>query len=607
MSSNQHYKSNLRDIQFNLFEFQKVQDFALGKGPYTNMDFETSKDILTNFEAMCRDEFSTSFVESDRVPLKLDSEGNVTLPEGLIKTIDLFYEQQWNLLELPEHLGGYGIPRSVYWASFELIVGANPAACFYLLGNFIPVIIDRLGTESQKKRFIQPSLDGHWGGTMVLTEPSAGSDVGAGRTKATHVENDIYEIEGVKRFITNGDFNGTDNILHLVLARPEGAVAGTKGLSLFVVPKFWVNEDGSLGERNGAFCTNIEDKMGLKGSATCEMTFGGDVSCRGLLLGDVHEGIRQMFHVIEYARMGVGVKSAATLSTAYLNSLEYAKDRIQGPDLKNMLDKSAPKVAIINHPDVRRNLMQQKAYSEGFRALNIWTATLKDKSALAAAAGEEKQAKDLDKQNDLLLPLVKGFASEKVFALLSDALQVLGGSGYCRDYPHEQYIRDQKIDTLYEGTTHMQALDLIFRKIMRDSGEQLRNIMSGMANTLGSEEGGEALVEERMALGKSMAAVQGMLESMLPKAMESVYHVGLHGNRILFSVGDTFLGWLLIRQAAVALEALPNAVGADVAFYEGKIAAARFFAKERLPEVICNQKVIAGSELNLMELSEEAF
>ena len=287
--------------------------------------------------------------------------------------------------------------------------------------------------------------------------------------------------------------------------------------------------------------------------------------------------------------------------------MEYAKDRVQGPDLKNMLDKSAPKVAIINHPDVRRNLMQLKAYSEGLRALNIWTASLKDKSTLAALAGEAEQAKDLDKQNDLLLPIVKGFgASKNSFALLADALQVLGGSGYCKDYPHEQYIRDQKIDTLYEGTTHMQALDLIFRKVMRDNGKQLTNIMTNMANTLASEEGGDTLADARVALGKSMAAMQGMLEGMLPKAMESVYHVGLHANRILFSLGDTLIGWLLIRQAAVAVEALPDAVGDDVAFYQGKIAAAKFFAQERLPEVVCNQKIIAGSVLDLMELDEAA-
>jgi alkylation response protein AidB-like acyl-CoA dehydrogenase len=219
------------------------------------------------------------------------------------------------MLELPEHLGGFGAPPSVIWAAFELIAGANPSAAFYLFGTFISRIIDRLGTDSQKKRFLAAHIKNRWGGTMVLTEPDAGSDVGAGRSRAKQVEGDLWEIEGTKRFITNGDFDATENVIHLVLARPEGAEVGTKGLSLFIVPKFWVNEDGSLGERNGVRVSKVEKKMGIKGSATCELVLGGDVPCRGFLMGDKHDGIKQMFHVIEQARMAVGMKSMATLST----------------------------------------------------------------------------------------------------------------------------------------------------------------------------------------------------------------------------------------------------------------------------------------------------
>ena len=297
----------------------------------------------------------------------------------------------------------------------------------------------------------------------------------------------------------------------MVLARPEGAGVGTKGLSLFIVPKYWVNEDGTLGERNGVVCSNIEKKMGLKGSATCEMTFGDAKPCKGLLLGEVHSGIAQMFNVIEFARMAIGVKSASTLSTAYLNALDYAKDRVQGPDLKNAMDKSSPRVTIINHPDVRRNLMQQKAYAEGFRALNLFVGSLQDKAALAKASGAEAQEKDMHRLNDLLLPVVKGFGSERVYQLLADSLQVLGGSGYCMDYPHEQYIRDQKIDTLYEGTTHIQSLDLIFRKIIKDNGTTLKSFLSDIEMTLKSEEGGEELAEARVALGKALTSLGASL------------------------------------------------------------------------------------------------
>ncbi|MBL91632.1 MAG: acyl-CoA dehydrogenase [Myxococcales bacterium] len=607
MSMTHHYKSNLRDIYFNLFEMNGVQNYALGKGPYANMDEDTMKDILKTFEGVCQDDFARSFVESDRVPLQLTDEGDVILPEGLKQTMKSFFDGEWHRMELPEHLGGYGIPRSAYWGAYELMVGANPAATFYLFGNFVAMAIDGMGTETQKQRFVQPILDRHWGGTMVLTEPNAGSDVGAGRSKARHIEGDVYELEGVKRFITNGDFDGVENIVHLVLARPEGAGGGTKGLSLFVVPKYWVNEDGSLGERNGVFCTNIEKKMGLKGSATCEMTLGENMPCRGLLLGEVHSGIAQMFNVIEFARMAIGVKSASTLSTAYLNSLEYAKDRVQGPDMKNAMDKSSPRVSIINHPNVRRNLYQQKAYAEGLRALNLYVGSLQDKVALAEAAGDQELAEDLALRNDLLLPIVKGFGSEKVYQLLSDSLQVLGGSGYCMDYPHEQYIRDQKIDTLYEGTTHIQSLDLIFRKIVRDNGASLKTFLKDVELTISSEEGGEELAEARGALAKALHSLGSMFEGLLPKMMESVYHVGLHGNRILMALGETVVAWLLIRQAAVAATKLPDAVGADAHFYKGKITAARFFARERLPEVTLHQKVVSNSVLDLMELQEEDF
>jgi alkylation response protein AidB-like acyl-CoA dehydrogenase len=417
----------------------------------------------------------------------------------------------------------------------------------------------------------------------------------------------VWEIEGVKRFITNGDFDGPENIVHMVLARPEGADQGTKGLSLFIVPKYWVNDDGSLGERNGAYCTNIEKKMGLKASSTCEMTFGERHQCKGLLLGEIHQGIRQMFHVIEYARMGVGVKSAATLSTAYLNALEYTKERVQGPDLLKAADKVSPRVAIIKHPDVRRLLMKQKAYSEGMRALYLLAAITQDDIVLAAARGDKDEAKRLHHVNDLILPLVKGFSSERGYEVLSDALQCLGGSGYCQDYPHEQYIRDQKIDSLYEGTTAIQGLDLIFRKIMRDQGATLQSILGKIQESLAKEIGGEALAVERAALGRALQDFGGILQLMMAKVGESLYHVGLHSTRILFALSELIMAWLLVRQAAVAVEKSDGATGEDAAFYEGKIAVARYFCAEELPRVGLAKKIIKDGSLYLMEMSDEAF
>lgn len=608
MSSNatSHYKSNLRDVNFNLFEFLKVGETVLGKGVFSNLDEATARDTLEQVERIATNELAASFAEGDRVPLKFDGEGNVVLPEGITKSLKAWYEGGWNLLELPEHLGGMGAPPSLAWAASEFVAGANPPVAFYQFGGFMSRIIDKLGTPKQKSLYVDNIIQRHWGATMVLTEPDAGSDVGAGRTKARHIKDDIWEIEGVKRFITNGDFDLPENIVHLVLARPEGAAPGTKGLSLFIVPKYWVNDDGSLGERNGAYCTNVEKKMGIKASATCEMTFGEKIPCRGLLMGEVHDGIRQMFMVIEQARMFIGVKSMATLSTAYLNALEFAKERVQGPDLLRIMEKTSPRVRIIQHPDVRRMLMMQKSHAEGMRALIMYGANLQDQIELSGGHGASKE---LDARNDLFLPLIKGYSSEKGYELLSLSLQTYGGSGYLLDYPIEQYVRDQKIDSLYEGTTAIQALDLIFRKIARDGGATLTGLLMDVRKTIDEAEGGEALAAERAMLEKTLGHMQALFGAVLGKMGESLYHVGLHGNRILMCLAETVIAWLLIRHAALASQKL-SAGGlsdADKAFYEGKVASARFFCAEVLPRIGSDRRVIESSSLAIMEMSEDAF
>lgn len=607
MSTELHFKSNLRDLNFNLFECNRIQDSTLGKGTYANLDEETVRSSLELFNELAVNELAKSFASSDRVGLKLDGEGNVTIPDCLKKSMEIFYEGQWDLYGLPEEIGGMNIPPSANWASFELLSGANSSMAYYLFGAFIASIINKLGTESQRKRYVQPCLDRKWGGTMVLTEPDAGSDVGAGRAKARHIEDDVWEIEGVKRFITNGDYDSTENIIHLVLARPEGHGPGTKGLSLFIVPKYWVNEDGSLGERNGAFCTNIEDKMGIKASATCEMTFGDGIPARGHLVGEVHSGIRQMFNVIEYARMAVGIKSVATLSTGYLNALEYCKERVQGPDLLKAMDKTSPRVRIIEHPDVRRMLMHQKAHAEGLRALYSYTAWIQDQVELLGGH-QNKDAAEWHKRNDLLLPLVKGYSSEKVYELLSLSLQCYGGSGYVKDYPVEQYIRDQKIDTLYEGTTHIQALDLFFRKIAKDGGETLRSLLGEALQLIANEEGGDALAEERQRLQRALGDLQSIFMTMLEKVGESLYHAGLQGNRVLFALAETVVGWLLVRQAVVAVKALETETDqAERNFYQSKIATVRYYCREVLPQITLTRKFIEQSSLDLMEMPEDWF
>jgi hypothetical protein len=604
MTTAAHYRSNLRDIFFNLFEVLDIERTSLGRAPFGALDADTTREALTGMEAHAQAHLAPCFVEGDRVELTLDAEGNVRLPPGFKRALEAYYEGGWNNFELPERLGGYGAPPTVCWSAFELLAGANPAVCFYILGNYMARIIDELGTDDQRRRFVDVMVREHWGATMVLTEPDAGSDVGAGLTRARHVAGDEYLLEGVKRFITNGDFDHPRNIVHLVLARPEGAGPGTKGLSLFIVPKFWVEADGSLGARNGAVVTKLEKKMGIKGSATCELTLGAQAPCRGLLVGGVHDGIAQMFHVIEYARMGVGTKSMATLSTAYLNALDYTKQRRQGADLARAADKAAPRVEIIRHPDVRRMLMLQKAFAEGLRAMVLWCASLQDQIAILGGR-DNPDARALDKLNDLTLPLIKGYASEKVYELLAVSLQCFGGSGYCQDYPVEQYIRDQKIDTLYEGTTHIQALDLFFRKVGRDQGQALQRLLGEIQRT--AAELPEELAVERAALGRAAGDVGAIFMGMVGRLGQSVYHVGLQGNRILFALAELVIGWRLAVSAKVALAALAGAAEADAAFYRGKLAVARFYAREILPGIAHARQLIEQGTLELMELPDEAF
>lgn len=597
-----HYKSNLRDLQFCLFEWLRIQDVSLGRGPFENLDRDTAEDALRTFDQLAREVIATSFEDGDRIPLVLESDGTVRIPEAVKRSYHAWYDGGWQYFEAPAHADGVGAPPSLGWALFELLAGANPLVAYYAFGPLIARVIDRVGTDAQRQRFVKPILEQRWGGSMMLSEPQAGSDVGAGTTRARPLDDGTWALEGTKCWITNGDFDAVDNIVHLVLARPDGAGPGTKGLSLFIVPKFWVNEDGSLGERNGIFVTGLEKKMGIKGSATCVMGLGESQVCRGFLAGEVHDGIRQMFQVIEQARMAVGIKSASTLSTAYLQALAYAKERVQGPDLARAADKTSPRVRIIEHPDVRRMLMTLKAHVEGMRALTLHTAHTQDRVELAGGHGHP-DALEADRTNDLLLPLVKGYCSEKATQLLPVALQIFGGAGYVQDHPLEQYIRDQKIDTLYEGTTHIQALDLLFRKIMRDGGGTLERVLARAVEATR----GDGLPFERQALGTALQEMKGILQALGEKVGHSAYHAGLHGNHVLASLAEIVIGGLLLEQASLAQAQLSGATGEDADFYRGKLEVAHFWAAEVLPSLSRVRQRIVEGDLRLMEVPESVF
>ncbi len=620
-----HYKSNLRDIEFNLFEVFSRTD-VLGRGPFGEIDTGVAREILHEVDRMAREDLAASFESADRNPPVFDpAHHTVTMPADFKKAYQTFMDAEWYRLELPEELGGQPAPSSLKWSVAELVLGANAPLHLYCGGPAFAAVLWRNGTE-RDKLIARHMVDRVWGATMVLTEPDAGSDVGAGRAKATLQDDGTWHIEGVKRFITSAEHDMSENILHLVLARPVGIEGhggpGTKGLSLFVVPKHHFNlETGELsGARNGAFVTGVEHKMGIRASTTCELTFGelDGIPAKGWLLGEVHDGIAQMFQVIENARMMVGTKAMATLSTGYLNALDYAKTRVQGADLTRAADKTAPRVTITHHPDVRRSLLTQKSFAEALRALVIYTATYQDTLTIARSEGRVDDVAEA--VNDLLLPIVKGYCSERAWTLLgTESLQTLGGSGYLQDYPIEQYVRDSKIDTLYEGTTAIQGLDLFFRKIVRNKGQALGVVADEISEFLACETGNGRLKVERELLAKGLEDVQalvGLLVGHLVSSNEeepdgrvdNIYKAGLNTTRLLMSLGDVICSYLLLRQADVALTALGGDVSAqDKLFYEGKVAGAQFFARNVLPKITAELAIAESTDLLPMELDEASF
>ena len=608
-----HYITNVRDIEFNLFEVLNLGD-VLASGGYGDLDVDTVRTMLDEVARLAEGPVAESFAAADRHPPVFDPDRHtISVPGELAKSVQALKDAEWWRVGIAEEIGGVAAPAALTWAIHEMLLCANPSAAFwYALG---PAMANALYVEGneQQKRWAAIAVERGWAATMVLTEPDAGSDVGAGRAKAIAQPDGTWHIDGVKRFISGGDVGDTaENIFHLVLARPVGAPPGTKGLSLFYVPKYLFDPDTcELGPRNGVFATGLEHKMGLKSSPTCELTFGAHgIPAVGYLVGDVHNGIAQMFTVIENARMTIGVKATGTLSTGYLNALAFAKERVQGADLTQMTDKTAQRVTIIHHPDVRHSLMTQKAYAEGLRALYMYAAAHQndDVAQQVSGAGPEMA----HRVGDLLLPLVKGVGSERAYELLTESLQTLGGSGFLQDYPIEQYIRDAKIDSLYEGTTAIQALDLFFRKVVRDRGEALAHVAAQISH--GIDTCDAALKTPADQLRTALEDVQAMTATLTGYLMsaaerpEEIYKVGLASVRFLLAVGDLLIGWRLLVSANVAQAALSaNPSKADVAFYTGKIATAAYFAANMLPNLRGLRGIIENLDDEVMHLPEAAF
>ena len=495
------------------------------------------------------------------------------------------------------------------WAIHEMIICANPSATFwYALG---PAMAEALYVEGneQQKRWAAMALERGWAATMVLTEPDAGSDVGAGRAKAFAQPDGTWRIEGVKRFISGGDVGDTaENIFHLVLARPEGAGPGTKGLSLFFVPNYLFDPDTlELGPRNGVFATGLEHKMGLKSSPTCELTFGAHgVPAVGYLVGDVHNGIAQMFTVIENARMTIGVKAAGTLSTGYLNALACAKERVQGADMTQMTDKTAPRVTILHHPDVRRSLMTQKAYAEGLRAVYLYAAAHQNDDVAQRVSGADPAM--AHRVDDLLLPVVKGVGSERAYEMLTVHHQPVG-SGFSKAIRSSKQLRHAQDLFPRPGAPAIQALDFFFRKIARDRGAALAHVAGQISHTI--ENCDAALSKAGRVACHCARGRPGDDRDIdgLPDVRLRGPHSDLQGRvgsvRFLLAVGDLLIGWRLLVQANVSH--VLAASESDDAFYRGKIATAAFFAANMLPNITGVRGVIESLDDEIMHLPEAVF
>ncbi|MGD9332731.1 MAG: acyl-CoA dehydrogenase family protein, partial [Desulfobacterales bacterium] len=450
-----------RDVDFVLYE-QFDAEALCRQEVFNTFNRKTFDMIIDEARQLAIKEILPTLTEGDRVGLTFE-DGQVRMPECFHRAYERFLEGEWIGLTANPAFGGQGLPYLVAQAVSDFHLGANYAFTLFGFGCVgAGEMIEIFGSAAQKEMFLQKMYSGKWAGTMVLTEPEAGSDVGALTTSACQQADGSYLITGNKIFISGGEQDLTENIIHPVLARIEGAPAGTRGISLFIVPKIWVHADGSLGSRNDVVCTGIEKKMGIHASPTCSLAFGSRGTCRGLLLGEENRGMKVMFHMMNAARLLVGAIGATSASAAYLYALNYARERRQGRDLEKTFEADAPQVPIIRHPDVRRMLMWMKAHVEGMRSFVYYGALLLDK--IRCAAEDETRAYHQGLL-DLLTPVLKAYCTDRGFEVCSQAVQVYGGYGYTREYPVEQLLRDVRIGSIYEGTNGIQAMDLLGRKI----------------------------------------------------------------------------------------------------------------------------------------------
>ncbi|MCU0671150.1 MAG: acyl-CoA dehydrogenase [Myxococcota bacterium] len=598
------YKTDLRDFSFLLFEQFKLQD-VLGAAPYSDWDEDTCNHVLSQVYEFAQKVTGPLNRVGDTQGCKL-VDGKVIVPEGFKQAWDKLYEAGWRVLGASSEHGGMDAPMAISVLSDELLSGSNTAFNMYpglCLGA--AEVIAEFGTAHQKHEIVPKMMNGTWGGTMCLTEPHAGSDVGSSTTTARPLGDGTYAIKGVKIYISGGDHDMAENIIHLVLARIDGAGAGTKGLSLFVVPK--VRLDGTP---NDVAVASIEHKMGINGSATCVMNFGDNDGCIGTLVGEIeHQGMRQMFKMMNFARIGVGIQGLAVASSAYFNALEYARDRKQGSSIKEWKNPEAPRVAIIEHPNVRRDLLEMKSKVEGMRALITKLAVHADRLK-AIGAKDDASAAYHQGQIDLLTPLVKAYCSDEAYRVCEKAIQVYGGAGYLKDWPVEQYARDSKIFSIYEGTNAIQALDLVGRKLGQGGGKNTQAFLGDVQKWIGANKEHADLKDSVANLQKAHEAVGASVMQFLGWFQaQKMPNITLMAERFLHMMSKLAIGWLLLDGAAIAIEKL-NAGGLserDRAYYEGKKFSGIYYAMNIVPEVIGDAKTLRACDESPVSIADAAF
>lgn len=606
MSSQNYYKANLRDLQFLLFEQFKL-DELLGKEPYANWGKDEVVAVLEEAYAWVQKHMGPYNRTGDDEGCRLDN-GQVRVPSGFKEAWKALFEAGWRTLAVEEKHGGQAGPFTLAMMVEEFMCGSNTSFNMYpALTQGAADVILAFGTEEEIATYVPNMFNGKWAGTMCLTEPQAGSDVGSATTSAVKRPDGKYNIKGTKIFISGGDQDMTENIIHMVLARTPDAPPGTKGLSLFIVPK--IRPDGTP---NDVSVAGIEHKMGIKASSTAQLVFGDNDNCIGELIGETeNKGMSQMFHLMNYARIGVGIQGLSLASSAYLNALEYAKDRKQGSSIKQWKDATAPRVPIIDHPDVRRMLLDMKARTEGIRALAVKLTMHVDRAnAIAKTNGDRNQAEYHQGQVDLLVPLLKAYGSDQAFQICATAIQVYGGAGYLKDWPVEQYCRDSKIFSIYEGTNHIQSMDLVGRKLMQRGGANVQAFAKDVGTFVAAHKDHAVLKDSVAVLGQAMEAMTAtggkFMQWFGGGKMEMVPTVA---NRFLEMMSETVLGWLLLEQAVVADAAVAKLAAdhPDRAFYEGKLYAAKYFALNVLPGVAFKAQLIAKEDRSVLEIPVAGF